>query len=408
MRIGYLECRSGVSGDMMLGLLVDLGVPVELLEQTVHDLDVGAELRVHRVQRSGIAACKVDVPLHSSHSHNDGHHHDHHGHNHLAHGRTYEDIRQLIEARPLSPEARRLAQQAFLLLGQAEAKIHNIPLAEVHFHEVGSADAIVDIVCSAVGLTWLEVDQWHCSPLNVGGGSVVCAHGTFPVPAPATLELLKGAPIYSEGPLKELVTPTGAAIVAALGVQFGRFPAMLPERVGYGAGSQDFPAFPNVVRASLGLGQGAAQTSSEPVTVLEASIDDATPELLAFACERLLELGALDVYQSPIVMKKARAATLLTVICQPALTAAAELLLLRQTTTLGVRRREQTRTVLERGFETAQTEWGPVPIKVARWTDGEQLNAAPEYEACKQIALEHGVPLKRVLERALECYRAAR
>jgi uncharacterized protein (TIGR00299 family) protein len=279
MKIGYLECFAGISGDMLLGALIDAGVSAELLRSTVGVLDLGAELHVERVNRSGIQSTKVDVLVdgeaadvpqpdvttHAHAEHGHGHSHGESGHKHPheelghchAHGRDWATIRTLIKQAALPEDAKGLALRTFEFLARVEAQIHNVPVENVHFHEVGAVDTITDIVCSAVGLCSLQVDQWVCSPINVGGGFVECAHGRFPVPAPATAELLKGMPTYSSGLQMELVTPTGAALLKALGCSFGNAPAMRSHSIGYGAGKRNPPRFPNVLRLSIGDAESA-------------------------------------------------------------------------------------------------------------------------------------------------------
>src|SRR6185437_13050068 len=362
MRIAYLDCFSGISGDMFLGALVDAGVPAELLEKTVEALGVGARLEIARVNRSGISAVKVDVYSHGEkdlpreefersrsqesksgsresgvgsqhgaqrHSHPLKNRHGHeietesragapapqercggseeasyarpdsrgrlspheHGHDHPhEHGRGLKEIREIIRAaKGISETAKSTAIAIFENLGAAEAKIHQVPVESVHFHEVGAVDALVDICCAAVGAEALQVEEWICSPLNVGGGTVVCAHGTFPIPAPATLELLKEAPVYSSGPQKELVTPTGAAIAKTLAKRFAEFPSMKVAATGYGAGTRDFPGFPNVLRLTVGeSGAGAHAATEEAIAVLEASIDDLNPQVFGYVMDRAL------------------------------------------------------------------------------------------------------------------------
>src|SRR5208337_1936297 len=315
MKIGYLECFSGISGDMLLGALVDAGVSAELLRSTVRALDLGAELHVERVNRSGIQSTKVDVlvdgkpadapqldvPTHAhaehSHGHSHGesgqkHPHVEHGHAHV-HRRDWANIRTLIEQAALPEDARALALRTFEFLERVEAQIHNVPVEKVHFHEVGAVDTITDIVCSAVGLCSLQVDKWACSAINVGGGFVECAHGRFPVPAPATAELLKGMPTYSSGLQIELVTPTGAALLKALGGSFGDAPAMRSHSIGYGAGKRNPARFPNVLRLSIGDAESATQFSEETITVLECAVDDLSPQVVARAMELALARGAL-------------------------------------------------------------------------------------------------------------------
>jgi uncharacterized protein (TIGR00299 family) protein len=275
----------------------------------------------------------------------------------------------------------------------------------VHFHEVGAVDAIVDIVCAAVGVEALGVDEIICSPLNVGGGVMKCAHGTFPVPAPATVELLKDAPVYSSGLQAELVTPTGAAIVKTLASRFAAFPEMKIEKSGYGAGSQDFPGHPNVVRLTVGEAAStlAAKTASETITVLEANLDDLNPQVFGYVMDRLLEEGALDAFGMPVQMKKNRPGMLLTVLCRPEDAGKLAQLIFTETTTLGVRRRDEMRQTLARRWENVGTPWGEVRIKIASM-NGTVTNYAPEYEDCRRIAAEHHVPLKTVMQEAAQVY----
>jgi hypothetical protein len=293
----------------------------------------------------------------------------------------------------------------FEALGAAEAKIHSVPIEKVHFHEVGAVDAIVDIVCAAVGTETLGVDQIVCSPLNVGGGTVKCAHGTFPVPAPATVELLKEAPVYSSAIHAELVTPTGAAIVTTLATRFGQFPEMKIKKSGYGAGSRDFPGYANVVRLIVGEAASdlTGKTASDQVTVLEANLDDLNPQVFGYVMDRLLEQGALDVFGMPVQMKKNRPGTLLTVLCKPEDATQLTQLIFTETTTLGVRRREEVRQTLARRWEHVKTQWGEVRIKIASM-NGTVTNYAPEYEDCRRIAVEHHVPLKAVMQEAARLY----
>jgi len=442
MRIAYLECFSGMSGDMFLGALVDAGVPAKLLEQTVAALDAGARLEISRVVRSGISATKVDVYVgnerdlpreeggekrkhdHEHQNEDSREHHEHpyspageaaragapapheHGHAHESHGRGLREIRRIISAAALSESAKKTATAIFEALGVAEARIHDIPAENIHFHEVGAVDAMVDIVCAAVGAEALGVDEMVCSPLNVGGGTVKCAHGTFPVPAPATVELLKDAPVYSSGVQAELVTPTGAAIVKTLARRFGAFPEMKIEKSGYGAGSRNFPGHPNVVRLTIGEAAGnslVGKTATEKITVLEANLDDLNPQVFGYVMDRLLEEGALDAFAMPVQMKKNRPGTLLTVLCKPEYASKLTQLIFVETTTLGVRRRDEVRQTLARRWESVRTAWGDVRIKIASM-NGTVTNYAPEYEDCRRIAAEHRVPLKRVMGDAVEAY----
>ena len=420
MRIAYLDCFSGISGDMFLGALIDAGVSPKLLEDTVMALDIGARLEISKVVRAGISATKVDVYANGEkdlprevfweqqkrdHAHEHSHSHEHsHEHRH-DHGRTLTDIRKIIEKAAISSTAKATAIKIFETLGQAEAEIHNTSIDQVHFHEVGAVDAMVDIVCAAVGAESLAVDEWVCSPLNVGGGTVKCAHGTLPVPAPATLKLLQDAPLYSSGPQVELVTPTGAAIVKTLSARFAPFPAMKIEKAGYGAGTRDFPEHPNLLRITIGEAEPThrANTSNESITVLEANLDDLSPQVLAYAMERLLAEGALDVFSVPVQMKKSRPGALLTVLAKMEDVNRLTKTIFAETTTLGVRRREEQRQTLSRRWETVDTTWGPVRIKIANM-NGSVSNYAPEYEDCRTLAETQHVPLRTVMQEAIQQY----
>jgi pyridinium-3,5-bisthiocarboxylic acid mononucleotide nickel chelatase len=440
MRVAYLECFSGISGDMFLGALVDAGVAPRLLQDTVAALGIGARLEFSRVVRSGISATKADVlvdgkkdapreqPAPQLHSH-EHHSHENHSHAHQqhlhedgargeilragppaphghSHGRSLTEIKRIISAASIPAGAKKTATSIFEALGTAEAKIHNTSIEDVHFHEVGAVDAIVDILCAAVGAEALGIDEIICSPLNVGGGMVECAHGTFPVPAPATVELLHGAPVYSSGPRFELVTPTGAAIVKVLAKRFAAFPEMKIEKSGYGAGSRDFPGYPNVARLTIGEAASAAlgaDTQLDTITVLEANLDDLNPQVFGYVMDRLFEEGTLDAFAMPVQMKKSRPGTLLTVLCKPEDAPKLTRLIFVETTTLGVRRHDETRQVLRRRWETVQTSWGQVRIKIASM-NGSVTNYAPEYEDCRQIAAERHVPLKQVMQEAARAY----
>lgn len=322
-----------------------------------------------------------------------------------AYSRGLTEIKRIISRAAIEETAKQTAIAIFEALGAAEAKIHNVDIEKIHFHEVGAVDAMVDIVCAAVGAAALGVDEIICSPLNVGGGTVECAHGTFPVPAPATVELLKGAPVFSSGMQAELVTPTGAAIVKTLATRFAAFPKMKIEKTGYGAGSQDFPRHANVLRLTVGdaLSEVAANPSQETISVLEANLDDLNPQVFGYVLDRLLEEGALDVFGVPIQMKKNRPGTLLTVLCRPEDTAKLEQIIFAETTTLGVRRREEKRQVLARKWVTVPTSWGEVRMKIASM-NGTVTNYAPEYEDCRRIAAENHVPLKNVMQEAAQSY----
>jgi uncharacterized protein (TIGR00299 family) protein len=434
MRIAYLNCFSGISGDMFLGALVDAGVSPGLLRQTVRALNVGAELAITQTLRNGIAATKVDVIVngekdlpreefweqphgHSQeHGHNHTHHESHgHAHSHSAdethphhhEHRSLKEIRQIVSTVPIADGAKALALKIFQTLGEAEAKIHDKDVESIHFHEVGSTDAIVDIVCGAVAAESLGVDEWRCSALNVGGGVVHCAHGTLPVPAPAVVEMLREAPVYSSAVQKELVTPTGAAIVRTLVKSFGEFPAMTIQASGYGAGARDLPGQANVLRLTIGeaVAQSAEGTpEGEPtVTVLEATIDDMTPQVFGYVLEKLLQNGALDAFGLPVQMKKSRPGILLTVLSRNEDAQHLADLIFAETTTIGLRSRREQRMILPREWFPVETRWGTVRIKLAH-LHGEETNAVPEYEDCRRIAEEHRVPLKMVMQDAVRAY----
>ncbi|MGP8175285.1 MAG: nickel pincer cofactor biosynthesis protein LarC [Terracidiphilus sp.] len=400
MRIGYLECFSGISGDMMLGALVDAGVPFSCLAETAAALNVGARLEVRRVSRGGLAATKVDViapnPAATEPTHS---HHDHPAHAHAPH-RSLSAILALIRSAPLTETVKERASRAFQLLGEAEAAIHSIPVEQVHFHEVGAVDTIVDIVCAAAGCETLSVDRWLSSPLNVGSGTVVCRHGTLPVPAPATLALLGDAPVYADGEPMERVTPTGAAMLRMLDVRYAPLPPMRILKAGYGAGGRETHGQPNLLRLLVGE-EEAQQAEAESIAVIETVIDDSSPQLLAYVSEKLLEAGAWDVYRVAVQMKKGRAGVQMTVLCRPDLAPALQNLLFRETTTIGLRWRLENKLALAREFVEVETSWGKVRIKIARWPNGKIANAAPEYEDCRLLATQFSVPLKQVMEEAM-------
>jgi len=429
MRIAYLDCFAGISGDMFLGALLDAGVPPRVLHDAVAALNLGAGLRIETVDRSGISSIKVHVmegdvlaehtgsfehqhsgSTHShqpqtQHLHQAGHDHTHDESAH-AHGRSLTVIRELIQATTLAPPVKATAIRAFELLGQSEAKIHNVPVEQIHFHEVGAVDAIVDIVAASAGIHHLNIGKWHSSPLNVGGGMVVCAHGTFPVPAPATADLLRGFPTYSAHIQKELITPTGAALLRALEPAFGPQPVMRVGSIGYGAGTRNPVDFPNVLRLSIGESDAPTHRhdDSDTVTVLETALDDLSPQLLAYVAETALARGALDVMLTPVIMKKGRPGTLLTILCNPSDRPALERLILTETSTLGVRIRQDRRACLDRSHTAVDTPYGAIRMKIGL-LNGEELNAAPEFEDCKSAAAQHNVALKVIQQAAIAAYR---
>ena len=392
---------------MMLGALVDAGVPFDSLAETAAALNVGARLEMRKLSRGGIAATKVDVitpeqhAAGSAHSHDDqpGTTHTHAPHRHLS------SILKIINAASLSESVKTRATRAFQLLGEAEAAIHSIPIEKVHFHEVGAVDTIVDIVCSAAGAELLGVNRWLASPLNVGSGTVLCQHGTIPVPAPATLALLADAPVYAAGEPMERVTPTGAAILRMLDVTYAPLPTLRIKASGYGAGGRETPGQPNLLRILIGEESDQSATA-ESIAVIETVIDDSTPQVLAFVSEQLLAAGAWDVYRASVQMKKGRTGVQVTVLCRPGLVPVLRDILFRETTTIGLRWRLENKASLSREFSSVATPWGPVCIKIARWPNGEVANAAPEYEDCRKLAVEHAVPLKQVMQESMRTYAA--
>ena len=426
MRIGYLECFSGISGDMLLGALVDAGVPFRSLEETAAALNVGARLEMRKVSRGGLAATKVDVitpdtppaePEHTHHEHEHQEHlsgasgvsalHHHHAHSHAAH-RSLSAILEIIRSAPLSEAVKQRSMAAFQMLGEAEAAIHSMPVEEVHFHEVGAVDTIIDIVCSAAGAEALGVERWLASPLNVGSGTVVCQHGTLPVPAPATLALLGSAPVYAAGEPMERVTPTGASLLRMLDVQYAKLPPMRIVKTGYGAGGRETHGQPNLLRLLLGEQETTESAATQPIAVIEAVIDDSNPQVIAYVSEKLLEAGAWDVYRAAVKMKKGRTGVQMTVLCRPDLVPALGDLLFRETTTIGLRWRLENKIALAREFVEVETSWGKVHIKIARLPEGKIANAAPEFEDCRKLAAERAVPLKQVMEEAMRAYAATK
>jgi uncharacterized protein (TIGR00299 family) protein len=414
MRLAYLDAFAGVSGDMLLGAFIHAGVPVQILHEALMALNLGASLVVEDVDRSGIRASKAHVlvdgkPADASLSelgHAHAHHHDsssNNGHSHAQEIRSLASIRALISKAELPEAVKILSIRAFELLGEAEAKIHHVPIESIHFHEVGAVDSIADIVLSATAACSLKVDAWYCSPLNVGGGTIECVHGRFPVPAPATMELLRDAPTYSSGIEAELVTPTGAALVRALGCVFAPQPPFKINAIGYGAGTRNPAGFANVLRLTVGESTENS-LKSETVWVMEAAVDDLNPQVIAYVTEKALALGALDVMCSSVFMKKNRPGILLTVLSDRSHLQQLEELLLRETSTLGLRVHEEKRIILERKFVDVLTEWGPVKMKVGH-RDGTIYNVSPEFDDCRVLAESKGIPVKLVIEAAVQSYR---
>lgn len=395
----YLEAVGGLSGDIMLGALVDAGLPIEALEETIAALRLSEEVRVgaRKVSKCGISATKVDVHKvghHGHHHHDDGRHHHHHG-------RSACELIAVVEAGELDPDVRERSAAVIRSLAEAEAKIHDSTPEQVHFHELGGLDTIVDVVGAVEGLRRLGVTTLRVAPLPIGHGWITCAHGRLPVPAPATAELLRGVPTVPADVEGETVTPTGAALAAVLADGFGRPEQFVAESVGYGAGNADFDPVPNVARLWLGQGgDGARADEALTVTLIEANIDDMTGELVPNAIDAALSAGALDCWVTPIVMKKGRPALLISAICDVDSADAVAGTLLRETTTLGVRMARMQRRCLARRQVTVETEFGPIAVKLG-YQDGEAVTASPEYEDCRRAAAQHGVPLKQVYAAAI-------
>jgi uncharacterized protein (TIGR00299 family) protein len=389
---------------MLLGALVDLGLSLDDLRRELGKLGLGGyALESARVHRSGLHATKVDVVVADPPAHGAAHDH-HHGHAHGRHDhRGIREILRLVEASGLDPSVKDRASSLFRRLAEVEAAMHGVSPDDVHFHEVGAVDSIVDVVGGVIGLHWLRADRFVSSPLNVGTGTVTMSHGTFPVPAPATARLVHGVPVYGSGE-GELLTPTGALLVTAFASDYGPLPLLRPEAIGHGAGSRDVPGRPNVLRLIVGEESGPGDTEGEAVLVLETEVDDASPQLLGALLDMLLAKGALDVYYTPIHMKKGRPGILITVIARPESRRSLEETLFRETTTLGVRRQVWQRSVLDRELVPVDTAYGEVRIKVGR-REGRVYNAQPEWADCERAAAASGAPVKEVWAAALAAYR---
>lgn len=375
MKICYFDAFSGISGDMTVGALCDAGAPWETVHSALESLNLGASFRVEKIKRRGIAASKFSVEGGEQKAHR-----------HLPH------IQKIIAAGNLTERAKNNALTVFEHLGIAEAKSHNIPIEQVHFHEVGAVDSISDIVGACVAFDALGVEKIYASKINVGSGTVDTQHGVLPVPAPATAELLKGKPIYAAGPETELTTPTGAALLSALASGFGAMPPLSIEAQGFGAGEKEFPGQANVLRVVLGQASGAPESTT--VTVIEANIDDSTAEVIGFAMERLLEAGALDVTLESVHMKKNRLGTKISIIGRPEQTDELAAILFRETSTLGIRFYTAERRVKARSLHEVQTSFGAVRIKSA------ENGFAPEYDDCRRLAREKNVPLREIIAEA--------
>src|SRR5438477_3224912 len=384
MKLAYFDCFSGISGDMTLGALVDAGCDAEQLRSGLRGLQVpGWELSAEKVWKNGMAATYVKVKTEDQSKH-----------------RSLSAILEILQKSQLAPDVRHHAAEIFVKLGEAEARVHDVPIEKIHFHEVGAVDAIVDIVGACIGFHALGIEKFACSALNVCGGTAKMAHGVLPVPAPATANLLQGKPTYSNGVQRELVTPTGAAIVATLCDSFGPQPPMSVSAIGYGAGTADLEGQPNVVRIMIGeAAEKIVPGFDEEISVIEANLDDMNPQIYGYFSEKAFAAGALDVYTTPVQMKKNRPGTLLTVLCKPTDTNTLISLVFAETTTFGARTYGAQRRTLPREFVSVHTQFGDVRVKISR-VNGHIRHAAPEFEDCKKLAEEKHVPLRQVMDEA--------
>ena len=411
MKILYLDCFAGISGDMTIGALLDLGLDFAFLTSELAKLGVtGYELSVKRVDRSGINAAKFDVNVAQTFSLSVEHHHDHpHPHNsalstqHSHDHRSLSTIKHLIESSTLSEKVKQNSLAIFQRIGAAEAKIHGVDIESVHFHEVGAVDSIVDIIGACIGLEAFGIEKIISSPLHVGYGTFTCAHGTYPIPGPAATEILRGVPIYAKEIEGELVTPTGAAIVATLATEFSKMPLLRVEKIGYGAGTRVYEKFPNVLRAVIGELE-VEDATPDTISVIEANIDDLSPQIFGHLMEQVLAAGALDIFYTPVQMKKNRPGILLTLLCAVNEREKFIDLIFRETTTLGVRHRDEKRVILRREFVTVETEFGAIKIKVARNQIGKVMNVSPEFEDCRAAAISHQVAVREVQLAAINSY----
>ena len=384
MKIAYFDCFAGASGDMILGALLDTGLPLETLKTELAKMGIGHyDLRLEAVVKKGLAGSQALVVV-------DEKHHQHHQ-RHLA------DIKSIINDSSLSDNVKQKSISIFQRIAKAEAKVHHTDIENIHFHEVGAVDAIIDVVGAVVGIEELGIEKIYCSPLHLGSGTVECAHGTLPVPAPATAELVKGYPAYSTGVVGELLTPTGAAILTTLAEDFGPMPPLSIDCIGYGAGTSD-PTIPNLLRVFIGgLNDQAGYVETEQVAVIETNIDDMNPQLYDYVIEEVLKRGAMDIFLASVQMKKNRTGILLTIVCSPVSVWDFANFLLRETTTIGTRWRLENRIKASRTIQKIDTPYGKIRFKLAE-IDGEVINASPEYDDCKRAALHNKVPIKKVME----------
>lgn len=423
MRVLYLDCFSGISGDMTVGALVDAGASAERIEQELKKLPVfGYEIEWRTVVRKGISATKFDVHLVAeSHSHDHTHHQDDHDHlhehthaHHHEHGgghhhgdghhehRHYREIIRMIDVSDLPEGVKVRSKQIFAPIAESEAAIHGIPVEDVHFHEVGAVDSIVDIVAVAIALEELGVEAVYASAVPLGSGHIHCAHGIYPVPAPATLDMLRGVPLMQSTLPYELTTPTGAGIIAGQVQSFGPLPSMTVTAIGYGAGTKDIPDRPNVLRVIIGELSDSSRRHGEieTISVLECQMDDMNGEHFGYVLPKLLDAGALDVFYTPVYMKKSRPGVLVTVLAAPQNAAACEEILLLETTTLGVRKSLWERRMLQRQIVDMETPFGTVKVKQAIKA-GKVIRQVPEYEDVRRIAETTGVPFYDVYNAAV-------
>jgi uncharacterized protein (TIGR00299 family) protein len=381
MRIAYFDCFSGASGDMILGAMIDAGLSPQRLREELRKLRIPTiHLKSKKVLKAGLAATQVTVA----------------GRNEKRSHRNLKEILRIVERSGVEADVKEKSKEIFERIASVEGKIHRMPMEEIHFHELGGLDSIVDIVGSVWGIRQLGIEKIYVSKVNVGGGFVKCEHGILPIPAPATLSLIKGRPIYSSGVERELFTPTGAAILTTLGSEFGLMPLINVERIGHGAGRDDLP-HPNLLRLIIGTSESTP--GIERVVVVETNIDDMNPQFYDYVMENLLAMEVLDLFITPILMKKNRPGHLLTVICPSEKLPSVTEFLLKETTTLGLRWHEEERAKTDREILPLQTKHGRIRFKLARW-EGKVVNLSPEYEDCKRLALEKRVPLKEIFEEA--------
>jgi uncharacterized protein (TIGR00299 family) protein len=430
MKIAYFECSSGIAGDMCLAALVDAGVEIVHLQAELSRLGLDDEFRLHlgQVTHQGQVATKIDVEILGSQEHHHHHHHDeevdshehHHHHDevdkerlaaHYHHPqRNLPAIEEILQKANLSPRVTEWSLAIFRKLAVAEAEVHGIPPEKVHFHEVGAIDAIVDIVGTCIGLDYLGVEKIYCSELPIGGGNVRAAHGILPVPVPAVVKLWtsRQVPVYNNGIDRELVTPTGAAIVVTLADEFAKPTSLKLHRVGLGGGTLSLP-IPNILRLWIGETNDSPVegTDRDTVTVLSTQVDDLNPQAIGYLFDRLLAAGALDIFTQPIAMKKNRPGTLITAICSPKISAVCREIIFQETATLGIREEVQNRTILKRRIESVETPWGSVSIKIGLVKDREEeriTNVRPEYEDCAHIARQFDIPWREVHLKALQIW----